>query len=123
MLTLAKNNPGNSGGAIETPKRHFNVKGGPHKNKAVRMTVMEHHSAGLRPPHKGGVDADGDASHVATPAAVHHGVGAGKNFNTLSQISSVVSNSEQSIAPNPAPRTATAKGGPGSAFKAPKGAK
>lgn len=61
VLTLAKNNPGNNpGGVIETPKRHFNVKGGPHKNKAVRMTVMEHHSAGLRPHCKGGVDAESE---------------------------------------------------------------
>ena len=60
VLTLAKNNPGIAGGVIETPKRHFNVKGGPHKNKAVRMTVMEHHSAGLRPLNKGGVDAESE---------------------------------------------------------------
>jgi hypothetical protein len=60
VLTLAKNNPGNAGVAIETPKRHFNVKGGPHKNKAVRMTVMEHHSAGLRPHCKAGADAESE---------------------------------------------------------------
>ena len=124
VLTMAKNQGGGAGGAIETPKRHFNVKGGPNKNKAMRMTVMEHHSAGLRPHHKAGVDPDSEyATHAATPAGgPNQTQGPGKNFNTLSQISSVVSNSEQSNAPNPAPRTTTKAGASSSAFKA-KGAK
>lgn len=99
MQTRAGAVQGTPGAAVETPKRFFNVKGHIKTGGSrARMTVVDHHSAGLRPGQRN-TDAED------TPARLGEGAFAQNNphnytlgavavkggTHTLSQISSVLS--------------------------------
>ena len=90
---------GTPGQAVETPKRFFNVKGHIKTGGSrARMTVVDHHSAGLRPGQRN-TDAEDTPARVGEGAYSHNnahnytlGAVAGKGgAHTLSQISSVLS--------------------------------
>lgn len=87
-LHVITKGPGTHGqsGLIETPKRFFNVKAHNRGGSRARMGAFEHHSAGLRPGQRNVEPEEGSHTGAGQAAAGPRGT-----YNTLSQISSVLS--------------------------------
>jgi len=85
VITKAPGTHGQSG-VIETPKRFFNVKAHNRGGSRARMGAFEHHSAGLRPGQRNAEPEEAPQTGAGQAAAGPRGT-----YNTLSQISSVLS--------------------------------
>lgn len=73
-------------GVVETPKRFFNVKAHNRGGSRARMGAFEHHSAGLRPGQRNAEAEEGSQTGAGQGTGGPRGT-----YNTLSQISSVLS--------------------------------